>query len=432
MRIRDPIHGAIAFGDAERQIVDSGFFQRLRYVKQLGFGELAFPGATHSRLGHSIGVMHVASRLFDAVFAQVQLPEVERARLRAAVRVAGLCHDLGHMPRSHASERVAPPRAALGLPAWLPGAPDAQASHEDFTAKLLLDSSLAEVLKGALAPLGLVPEAIAGLAIGAEPPGGSPFVASGRDFGPLLRQLVSGELDADRMDYLLRDSFYTGVNYGRYDLDWLVQNLLPIERSGKVYLGLGRAAIFGFEDFLLSRFHMFLSVYYHHTAVNFDEMLRRCLAEDPSFEIPADPERFLGCDDVALTFALRHSKNRWAQRIVARRGYKLVAQATEVDRDYDIPGLSRALDEAEVEHFTCESLSVLSRYFGSGQKGPPLYVYDPHAETVTPIERHTPLYQRYAGAVRLSRIYCLPEQADRARELVARSVRESQESCGNK
>ncbi len=427
MRIRDPIHGAIPFGDAERQILDSGFFQRLRNVKQLGFGELAFPGATHSRLGHSIGVMHVAGRLFDAVFAQVQLPEAERARLRAAVRVAGLCHDLGHMPRSHASERIAPPRAALGLPAWLPGAPGAQASHEDFTAKLLLDSSLAELLRPALAPLGLAPEAIAGLVLGAEPPGGSPFVASRRDFSPLLRQLVSGELDADRMDYLLRDSFYTGVNYGRYDLDWLVQNLLPIERGGKVYLGLGRAAIFGFEDFLLSRFHMFLSVYYHHTAVNFDEMLRRCLAEDPGgFEIPADPERFLECDDVALTFALRHSKNRWAQRIAARRGYKLVAQATEMDRDYDIPGLSRALEEAGVEHFTCESLSVLSRYFGSGQAGSPLYVHDPHADTVTPIESYTPLYQRYAGAVRLSRIYCLPEQAQKSREIVARSVRESQ------
>ncbi len=423
MRVRDPIHGTLIVEDAEVPLVDSRFFQRLRHIKQLGFGEMAFPGATHTRHAHSLGAMHVASRLFDSVAARSRLPERERGRLKQAVRAAVLFHDLGHMPLSHASERIAPPRDRLRLPAWLLGEQGAQASHEDFTAKLMLDSSLTPVLARQLAPFGLTPEGIAALVVGAEPPGGSPFVAEGRDWGPLLRQLVSGELDADRMDYLLRDSVYTGVNYGRYDLDWLVQNLLPIERDGQVFLGLAKAAIFAFEDFLLSRFHMFLSVYYHHTSVNFDEMLRRFYQEQPQgFEIPADPEAFLGCDDVALASALRASHNRWAKRIVAREGYKLIVQATELDRDYDLPALSQALAQEGIEHFQVETLGVLSKYFGKSG-GPPLYVVDPHAGLTIPIAEYTPLYQRYAGSLRISRIYCAPERAGRARELLAKQMR---------
>jgi len=421
MRIRDPIHGTIVLNEREVPIIDCPFFQRLRYVRQLGFGELAFPGANHSRLAHSLGAMHVGTRLFDSVFARVSLPESERSRLRQAVRAAMLCHDIGHMPLSHASEKIAPPREELGLPGWLPPG-HVQAGHEDFTAKLLLDSSLREVLERHLLPVGISPEAVVALIQGGEPPGGSPFVAGGKDYGPLLRQFVSGEVDADRMDYLLRDSVHTGVQYGRYDLDWLVQNLLPLERDGKVYLGLGKAAIFTFEDFLLSRFHMFVSVYYHHTAVNFDEMLRRFYLEEPgAFAIPSEPERFLGCDDVSLFAALRDSSNRWAQRIVARRGYKLIAQATELDRDYDFDALDRALEAERIEHFRCESLSVLSKYFASAG-GTELLVVDHHTGTTTPIERYTTLYQRH-GALKLSRIYCTPERAAEAQAIVARTVR---------
>lgn len=423
MRIRDPIHGAIALTDDEVPVLDSGFFQRLRHIKQLGFGELAFPGATHTRHAHSLGAMHVATRLFDAVFATVELPGAEKDRLRKAVRLSVLCHDLGHLPLSHASECIAPKVSSLGLPAWVSGRSDRQASHEDFTAKLLLDSSLTEVLRVALVGHGLSPPALAALVLGVDPPGGPPFVLGGRDFGPVLRQLVSGELDADRMDYLLRDSFYTGVNYGRYDLDWIVQNLLTVEREGRVFLALSKSAIFAFEDFLLSRFHMFVSVYLHHTSVNFDEMLRRFYEEAPGeLEIPGDPERFLTCDDVALYVALRASKNRWAKRIASRKGYKLVAQVTDLDRDFDIDALTRRLAEESVDHFTCESRGILSKYFAT-DGGPPVYVVDAQSGRVTPVGSYTPLYQRYSAALRFSRVYCRPEDAGRARALLGEAVR---------
>lgn len=424
MRIRDPIHGTIAVSDEERGVIDTRYYQRLRGIRQLGFGDMAFPGATHTRHAHSLGAMHVSSRVFDAVAAGADLPEPARSRFRAAVRLAVLCHDLGHMPLSHASEKIAPPRASLKLPGWLSppgGAPDgAQASHEDYTCKIVLDSPVAECIQARFSQLGIGPEAVAALIAGAAPPSGLDFEHRGVDYTPLLRAIVSGELDADRMDYLLRDSIFTGVNYGRYDLDWIVQNVRAAEKEGKAYLALSPGAAFAFEDFLLSRYHMFLSVYYHHTAVNFDHMLRRYYEEAPGeFEIPSELGPFLECDDGALWHALRRSENGWAQRIVARRPYKLLAQFTERDPGYDLQALTSALKQEQVEHFTVESEGVLSRYFQE-EGGPSLFIFDQGTGRLTEVAKYTPLYQRYSSAVRLSRIYVLPEQIAAARGVLAR------------
>src|SRR4051794_29975835 len=167
MRIRDPIHGTIAVSDEGRAVIAPRFYQRLRGVRQLGFGDMAFPGATHTRHAHSLGAMHVSSRVFDAVAAGADLPEPVRARFRAAVRLAVLCHDLGHMPLSHASEQIAPARAALKLPGWLGGG-EGQAAHEDFTCKVVLDSAVAECIRERFAPLGIDPEAVVALIAGAS------------------------------------------------------------------------------------------------------------------------------------------------------------------------------------------------------------------------------------------------------------------------
>ncbi|HEX8700470.1 MAG TPA: HD domain-containing protein [Myxococcaceae bacterium] len=422
MRIRDPIHGTIAVSDPEKAIIDSPHYQRLRHVRQLGFGDLAFPGATHTRHAHSLGAMHVASRLFGAVASRSTLPEEVQARFCSAVRLAVLCHDLGHMPLSHASERIAPPRAALKLPEWLDSTAEGlQATHEDFTAKILLDSSLTPLIEKYFGPLGIRADAAVALITGAKPPKDPGFTHQGVDWAPLLRAIVSGELDADRMDYLLRDSFYTGVNYGRYDFEWIVSNLNPAVKDGRAYLALSRAAAFAFEDFLLSRYHMFVSVYYHHTSVNFDHMLRRYYEESPGeFEIPGDPEAFLLCDDAALWYTLRRSKNRWAQRISQRRGFKLLAQFTERDEGYDLDVLRSALVAGQFEHYVVQSQGVLSKYVNEDESGPSLYILDVSTGRLTEVARYTPLYQRYSGAVRLTRVYVRPDQIEAARTSMAK------------
>jgi hypothetical protein len=325
------------------------------------------------------------------------------------------------MPLSHASERIAPPRASLRLPAWLDAVAEGeQATHEDFTAKILLDSSLTPIIEKHFGPLGISPMGAVALITGATPPRDPGFTHQGVDWMPLLRAIVSGELDADRMDYLLRDSFYTGVNYGRYDLDWIINNLNPAVKDGRAYLALSRAAAFAFEDFLLSRYHMFVSVYYHHTSVNYDYMLRRYYEESPGeFQIPSDPEAFLLCDDPSLWYTLRRSKNRWAERISQRRGFKLLAQFTERDQGYDLDVLRSALVSSRFDYYVVESKGVLSKYV-SEAGGTSLYIIDASTGRLTEVSKYTPLYQRYSGAVRLTRVYVRPDQADAAHEMMAR------------
>ena len=112
-----------------------------------------------------------------------------------------------------------------------------------------------------------------------------------------------------------RDSFYCGVNYGKFDADWLIDNVMPVKKEGRVYLGINSRAMFSFEDFLLSRYHMFASVYLHYTPVIFEKLFSRYIEEsDGEFALPADVEQYIQLDDVDLWHVLRNSKNKWAER----------------------------------------------------------------------------------------------------------------------
>lgn len=437
INIRDPIHGTIALTPREIRAVDSPFFQRLRNVKQLGFADLAFPGATHSRYSHSLGAMHVATRLFDVLFPASSdgdvprtrhphpppLPPAERARLRQAVRLAVLFHDVGHAPLSHTTELIMPSVQELKIPRA-----DThlirQATHEDYTLKILLDSELSRTLEKHFGDDGITPADVAHLVHPDEHATTRPWHVDGVDYGPVLHQLVSSELDADRMDYLQRDSFYSGVNYGKFDADWLVQNVVPVLHSGRVHLGVAARSIFSFEDFLLSRYHMFLTVYYHHTPVCFGEMLARYFETAPGeYTLPSDVEAYIQHDDLSLMMQLRHSTNKWADRIRNRRALKLLK---EDPRRLEGSGGTPAarLNTEGMDAFEHTSKGILSKYFLHTARGgtrpddlPAIFVVD-DAGVPTPIEEFTPLYRRYQDTVRVWRLYVAPEHAERAASIL--------------
>ncbi|MEY4723072.1 MAG: hypothetical protein RLZZ324_585, partial [Candidatus Parcubacteria bacterium] len=237
--MRDPIHRTISFSDVEKKVIDHPYVQRLRYVRQLGLAYVVYPGATHDRFSHALGAMHVAGRMWDRMMEtsgdvlRAHFSDNALAYFRQILRFGGLLHDLGHPPFSHMSERFMPAFGALALPwAWF-GLPDGaapektrQATHEDYS--ILLVAALAED-----AASGLTREQAQDIASLIHH-GVQPSAAWQERFGErdrskgihrMLRSLISGELDCDRLDYLLRDAHHTGVAYGTHDIDHLIANL---------------------------------------------------------------------------------------------------------------------------------------------------------------------------------------------------------------
>jgi HD superfamily phosphohydrolase len=430
MEIRDVIHGSIPIEQHELPIIDSRYFQRLRQIKQMGFSENSFPSATHSRYIHSLGAMHTASLALDSIFVgQTKLAPASFVRLRAVTRLAALLHDIGHGPLSHTTEFAMPDVGELRLPSAVhTGCSQRKATHEDYTLKILLDSGLTPLLAAAGRSFGFSPTHVAALIEPEVEITDDFFIETidGErvDFRPLLKQLISSEMDADRMDYLRRDSLHAGVSYGQFDFSWLVTNLTAhIEGpSGakKAYLGLHHRALYAFEDFLISRFHMFLMVYFHYKGVVFEKMLQRYFeSPDCDYALPADIEKYCECDDAHLYSHLARSPNEWAKRVAERRSYRMLlelhsgipASKTAAKEQEDLLTRTRQmLDQKKMPYLLATSTGELSKYFR--KPGDPIYVrYDNHFSAVShiPLEQCTDLFQRYSEKRSITRLYVSPE-----------------------
>jgi HD superfamily phosphohydrolase len=248
---RDPIHSLIAFHDRPwdrllLELINTREVQRLRRIKQLGFSELVFPGANHSRFAHSLGVLHVTKKFLDQ-FDLVGKKKLT-AHQRSLVLAAALLHDIGHGPFSHAFEKV------TGI------------KHEKLTRDIISDPST-QVHQKLRRFSSKLPNELAWF-FGEEaesdvPPGGLP---------PYLIQVISSQLDADRCDYLLRDSHATGTDYGRYDLDWLLSHIQPQEDGRRFYLT--NKALSATEAYVFARFRMYRTVYFHKTTRSAEVMLK--------------------------------------------------------------------------------------------------------------------------------------------------------------
>lgn len=223
--IRDSVYGDIRLNEIEVEVMDNPQFQRLRRIKQLGLISLIYPGANHTRFEHSIGTMHIASKLADKLDLNQEDKEL--------VRISALLHDIGHGPFSHVSEGV------LSFP------------HEELTKYVIENTAIRDIIEKKFDITKII-EIING---------------EGK-FGPI----VSGELDADRMDYLLRDSHYTGVAYGIIDYERIISNL-----NLNKHLSLDIKGVQAAEGALVSRYFMYPSVYQHHTTRIVNSMFRRGL-----------------------------------------------------------------------------------------------------------------------------------------------------------
>ena len=415
--IHDPIHGTIEVSPAEIKLIDSRPFQRLRYIKQLGFSDLAFPGATHTRYAHSLGAMQMATKIAERALVPLDLEAAEEARVRQSIRLAVLFHDIGHAPRSHVSEKVMPPVKDLKIDEWVDDL-ERQATHEDYTVKLLVDSELTQLIEDHLGDYGITGKRLAALVMGKSPVGDEDaYIVGGRDVLPLLTQIVSSEVDADRMDYLRRDAYYCGVSYGQFDHVWLTNNLTAVEHDGRWCMALLHKGVWAFENFLLARYHMFLAVYMHHTAICFDHLLGRYY-QSGEYILPADSEGYLETDDIHLMMHLRQSKNPWAQAVVQRRPYRLLLETHDFGKDSDLSRIEASLSEAGIEHFRIECEGLLSKYAKKADSVFPLMVLEPEVGRIQRIQDYTSLYRRFDDVVGVTRIYCRPDQAQQAKKII--------------
>ncbi len=362
--LRDPIHHTIPVSWDERQVIDHPLFQRLRRIKQTAFLHLVFPGATHDRFSHSIGVMHMSSKAFEPIvedfrstFGPKSITPDQIDYFKRLVRLTALLHDVGHGPFSHSLEGVTsagkpihPLRKDLLEHSALPnhwvkerGIKDREkwlnerTYHEDFTLAIIAKMASSDGYLG-----GLPAQDIAALlADWIEPTEEFKEMCkvgpSGRwTAQPVLKALVSGEIDADRMDYLHRDSHYTGVPYGQYDREMLLDNVVwrpHPEKPSQLCVCVRRKALHAFEDFLISRFHMFLQVYSHKTVVSFDIILENALAESQDFQINPDLEDYVTwSDEWLLGRILEDRSSKWASFIRDRIPLKHLYTARQDER----------------------------------------------------------------------------------------------------
>ncbi len=271
--VRDPLWGTIELDHTARRVVDSAAFQRLRYIRQLGLAHLVYPGAHHSRFDHALGVYHLIRRAIEGLAARGQLDAVDPVECRL-VPLAGLLHDVGHYPFSHALEELEEP--------LIPG------HHESLTGRFLRDPDVRGALES-VAPDG--PERVEAL-------------IRGRSESP-LQGLVSGSLDLDKVEYLKRDARFCGVPYGEVDVDRLLNGLMVLEPSGggRREVGVHEKGVAALESLLFSKYQMFRNVYWHH-GVRAGTVLYKRIVFDALGDGLIVADELIGKTDEALLFLL--------------------------------------------------------------------------------------------------------------------------------
>ncbi len=304
INIRDPIHGFISLDDLEAKVVQTYEFQRLRFISQLGTTSLVYPGSTHSRFEHSLGVLYLAKAVLEKL--RLYSPNLNENDEKI-FRLASLIHDIGHAPFSHFGEEAKLFKDGL--------------DHELMGEAIVRNSELRKILSEVFGDEGI--DRIVFIMKGA---GGKPL--SEADI--FLSDLLTGQAGIDRMDYLIRDSHYTGVTYGKCDLPRLLETI-RYDTENKLYWEEG--GIHALEQFLLARYFMFKDVYFHKTRRILDyhlgTIIKNYLKEKEGEEfLPTDVSKYLQLTDNEVKLYL--IKNAEASSIfIDRNFYKLISRKSK-------------------------------------------------------------------------------------------------------
>jgi hypothetical protein len=443
VEIRDPLHVFVRLAGEERRIIDTPPFQRLRHIQQLALTSQVYPGATHTRFEHSLGVMELASRIFDVVCDPVNLTDEARevvpedkdelAYWRRVLRAAALFHDVGHLPFSHAAEKLLP---------------EGFGNHEQFSFGHIMSESMCEVWMATTPPLRAKDVAVVAVEPEDVPAAQALLVGHPRRaWLDILREIIThNAFGADRMDYLLRDSLHAGVAYGRFDHFRLIDTLriLPPpaqgereeaagERSREPNLGITKGGLQAAEALLLARYSMFTQVYFHRVRRVFDVHLGDFLENWlPNHRFSPELADHLNLTDnevlVAVASAARstgRSKPERERRDLARRlcdrthTFKLLYERTAEDVRLNADA-ARLVATAAAAHLGAGNVRYDPGGKGSGRAVFPVRERDGNVESSTGLSE----VLRNVPASRYEYVFVHPAKVQEARSWLSESKRE--------
>ncbi len=324
--LRDPVWNNIRVDELTLDLVDTDVFQRLRYVRQLGWTYLVYPGATHSRFEHALGTHHLSRRTLALLCETGDAASIGEDE-QAIVRSAALLHDVGHYPFSHALEEI----GAL--------------HHEEVARPLITQGSVASLLTSRL---------------GDDAPERVFALIAGRSASP-MQGLISGSLDLDKIEYLKRDAFMCGVPYGEIDVDRLTNSMVLVDdpKTGRRAIGVREKALSALESLLFAKYQMYRNVYWHHAVRSATAMYKR-LVEDAVQAGVVDVQSLSRYTDEGLMHRLESS---WPTPLLValrqRKLYKRAAEWPAAELDADAVEWI-AIDRRRV----AEAENVLAREFG--------------------------------------------------------------------
>lgn len=350
--IRDVVYGFVRLDQQEWDIVNHEVFQRLRRVKQLSLTDMVYPGATHTRLEHSIGVMQMASDIFDSIirkdqarsllFEHYKLNSDGINRYRKIIRLAALLHDIGHAPFSHAGEGLMPIKDQESKERY---------DHEEYSIAIIKHYFRGLIEDHPLcANYPIQVEEVTALL-------GDSVKCSFLGIILLFKGIISGQLDADRADYLLRDSIHAGVSYGLYDKDRLVNciDIGQIQETGDLVLAVQDGGWNIAESLVIARYQMFSQVYFHKTRRVYDHhisnavktILENCYPGfNGCYPLPTDLEHYILFDDWSINGKLKDGLGGVHGEIVLKRQhYRKVYETDLIPTQQQCEELDRKVEE---------------------------------------------------------------------------------------
>lgn len=414
-KFRDPIHGFIEVRDYEEEIINSLPFQRLRNIKQLAMTYLIYHGAEHTRFGHSLGVMHLVTIAFNSAIknSEISFPEEKRLWYEQILRLIALTHDLGHAPFSHASESVFPD----GI------------EHEDFTVAIITETEIADIIlkigQEFVEKYGeeynITPQLICDIYMEKNPGANSEFT--------FLKSFMDSELDCDKMDYLLRDSYYCGVKYGTFDIERLVSSFTIYNKNNVPTLAITDGGVQAFEEFVLARYFMFIQVYFHRTRRFFDIMLGQALKEIlPNGKYPTKVNEYIQWDDCKVLQLLKSNveKSEPCKNIIHRIVYPRIDSTKVHPGEADKREFRRNAKELKesigAEYFLEDTSAgkmphkIPLRVEKDDEKA--IVIYDKKNGKTTTISEQSEIIKSLSEKIDIFSLYCHPSKSEKAYKMI--------------